>query len=147
MPMHPFPHNYEASATAQAAGLVTTHSPQLPDLSTSAPPEFDGPAGTWSPETLLCASLANCFVLTFRAIARGARFDWLDLQCRVEGTLEREGRNSRFTRFRTFARLTLPSGADAAVANELLEKAEQGCLIANSLVSARVLESEIVLAD
>lgn len=145
--MHPFPHRYEASAAAQTSGLVTVRSPQLPDLRTSAPPQFGGPAGTWSPETLLCASLADCFILSFRAAARVAGFEWLDLQCHVEGTLDREGRNSHFTRFRTFARLTVPSGTEVARANNLLERAEHGCLVANSLVSTRDLESEIIFAD
>ena len=73
--MHPFPHTYVASAAAKNVGLVTVASPQLPDLETAAPPEFDGPGGVWSPESLLCASLADCFILTFRSISRAARFE------------------------------------------------------------------------
>jgi len=123
--------------------LVTLTSAQLPSLETAPPPEFDGPAGVWSPETLLCASVADCFILTFRAVSRAARFEWSRLECRVEGVLERVGRTSQFTRYTTFAKLTVPEGADSAKARELLERAEQGCLIANSLRGSRALEAEI----
>lgn len=141
--MHPYPHKYVASATGEGKGLVTLTSAQLPSLETASPPEFDGPAGVWSPETLLCAALADCFVLTFRAVSRAASFGWLRLECRVEGVLERVERTSQFTRYTTFAKLTVPEGADSARARGLLERAEQGCLIANSVRGTRTLEVEI----
>ena len=126
--------------------MVKVSSTQLPTLETAAPPEFDGPGGVWSPETLLCASIADCFVLTFRAVARAARFEWLHLECRVEGVLERVERVSQFTRYTTIARLTVPAGADVAKARVLLEQAEHGCLISNSLRGSRTLNSEVVAA-
>ena len=144
--MHPYPHTYVASASAECTGLVTVASPELPSLETAAPPQFDGPGDVWSPETLLCASIADCFILTFRAVTRAARFKWLRLQCRVEGVLERVGRVSQFTRYTTFATLTVPAGTDAAQAHELLERAEHGCLIANSLRGTRVLEANVISA-
>lgn len=145
--MHPYPHTYVASAAAKNAGFVTVTSPQLPDLETAAPPEFDGPGGVWSPESLLCASLADCFILTFRSISRAARFEWLHLECRVEGVLDRVERVSQFARYTTFAKLTVRPGADIEKAQELLAKAEHSCLIANSLRGGRDLDAQIVIAD
>ena len=103
-------------------------------------------AVVWSPESLLCAAVADCFILTFRAVSRAAKFDWLTLQCRVEGTLERVDGQSRFTRFATHATLSVPAGADAAKARALLERAEHGCLIANSLRGTRTLDAEVIEA-
>lgn len=143
--MHPYPHTYSAAATGQNSGMVAVTSAQLPTLESAPPPQFDGPGGVWSPETLLCASLADCFILTFRAVSRAARFEWLQLECRVEGTLERAGQAPQFTRYATFARLKIPSGGDTAKAQELLQRAEHGCLIANSLRGTRTLEAQIVL--
>ena len=131
--MHPYPHTYVAAARAEPAGLVATESPGLETLHTAPPAQFDGPGNRWSPETLLIASIADCFVLTFRAVSRAARFQWLDVECRVEGVLERIDGVSQFTRYTTRAMLTVPSGTDEARARKLLEKAEHGCLIANSL--------------
>ena len=143
--MHPYPHTYIASAEGSNAGFIAVESPQLPAIETAAPPEFDGPRGVWSPETLLCASAADCFILTFRAVARAARLEWTKLECRVEGVLDRVERVSRFTKFNTFARLSVPEGTDATKARQLLERAEQGCLIANSLLGDRSIETEIVI--
>ena len=56
--MHPYPHIYHASAAGEKTGMLTVRSAQLPDIESAAPPEFDGPGGVWSPETLLCAALA-----------------------------------------------------------------------------------------
>ena len=142
--MHPYPHRYRAAATGYPAGSVMVASPQLPDIETAPPPEFDGPGGTWSPETLLCAAVADCFILTFRAVSRAAKFDWLTLQCRVEGTLQRVAGQSQFTDFVTHARLSVPVAADAAKARALLERAEHGCLVANSLRGTRTLETEVL---
>ena len=90
-------------------------------------------AGVWSPETLLCASLADCFILTFRAVSRVARLEWVHLECRVEGVLERVERVPQFTSFATVAKLIVPAGADLDKACELLDRAEHGCVIVNSL--------------
>lgn len=43
-----------------------------------------------------------------------AHFKWLSLQCRVEGVLERVGRVSQFTRYTTFATLTVSAETDPA---------------------------------
>jgi organic hydroperoxide reductase OsmC/OhrA len=145
--VHPYPHTYLASASAESTGLVAVTSPQSPSLETAAPPQFDGPGGVWSPETLLCASLADCFVLTFRAVARAAKFEWLHLDCRVEGVLERLAQRSEFTRYTTIATLTVPAGVDTARAHQLLERAERGCLIANSVRGERVLKAEIIATN
>ncbi len=146
--MRPYPHLYTASASGTQTGMVTVRSAGAPiSLETAPPPEFDGPGGVWSPETLLCASIADCFVLTFRSVARAARFEWLALECHTEGTLERAAGTTQFTRCRTVARLTIPQGADPAAARALLERAERACLIANSLRAERVLEVDVVTRE
>lgn len=142
--MHPYPHSYRVSAAGGASGTVQVASPTLPDITTAPPPEFDGPPGLWSPETLLCGAVANCFILTFRAVSRAAKFEWLGLECHVEGTLERVDNQAQFTRFATFARLTVPPGTDATKARALLERAEHACLVSNSLRGTRTLGVELV---
>jgi organic hydroperoxide reductase OsmC/OhrA len=144
--MHPYPHTYTVTATAAATGNATVASPRLPTLDTAPPAEFDGPGDVWSPETLLCASVADCLILTFRAIARASKFEWLDLSCRTEAVLERVGGVSRFTRYTSYATLKIPPGGDAAKGKLLLEKSEHTCLVANSLLGERVLVTEVTHA-
>jgi len=131
--MQDFPHHYAASARADAEGDVTLESPRLAALVSAAPAEFGGPGDRWSPETMLVAAVADCFILTFRAIARGSKLAWTSLSCEVEGTLDRVERVTQFTGFRVRASLRVPAGTDEARAKRLLERAEQGCLITNSL--------------
>jgi organic hydroperoxide reductase OsmC/OhrA len=144
--MHPYPHLYEAAAQGAPTDVVQVTAAGLPTIVTTPPPQFDGPEGHWSPETLLCASLADCLILTFRAIARASKLEWLSLSCRVEGTLERVDGNSRFTRFVSHVTLQVPAGADTARAKLLLEKSEHGCLIANSVSAKRELVAEILIS-
>jgi organic hydroperoxide reductase OsmC/OhrA len=147
MTMQPYPHSYEASAGAEPTGIVAVASPRLESLRTAPPSEFGGPGDLWSPETLLVASVANCFVLTLRALARAAGFRWLRLDCRVEGVLDRVEGVTRFSRFVTHAALTVPGGTDEAAARTLLERAEHGCLIANSLRAERHIEATITAIE
>jgi len=144
--MHPYPHVYRAATSGGPTALVTVSSPGLADLPSAPPPEFDGPGGFWSPETMLCAAVADCFVLTFRAIARASKFEWLSLDCSVEGTLERIDGVPQFTRYVTTATLNVAPGADASNARILLNKAEHVCLVSNSLTGKRELVSNVLEA-
>ena len=71
--MHPYPHRYTVTAADAASGNLSLSSPGLADIASAPPVEFNGPGDRWSPETLLCAAVAGCLVLTFRAIARASR--------------------------------------------------------------------------
>jgi organic hydroperoxide reductase OsmC/OhrA len=145
--VHAFPHVYVAAAGGRPEGAVSLTSKGLPDIDTAAPPEFGGPGGVWSPETLLCASLADCFVLSFRAIARASKVEWSELACRVEGVLERVDGVTQFTRYTTFASLKVPSEEAGEKARRLLEKAEHVCLVSNSLRGERTLVTEVVVGS
>jgi organic hydroperoxide reductase OsmC/OhrA len=88
--------------------------------------------------------VADCFVLSFRAIATASKYAWHRLEARTQGTLDRVDGKMRFTRFDTHATLHIAAGADVERAKKLLEKAETSCLVANSLNSERHLTVEVV---
>lgn len=140
--MHAFPHRYSVTATGGPQGEVPVSAAGLRTLPTASPPEFDGPDGYWSPETLLTAAVANCFLLTFRSVTRRAAFEWNSLDVDVEGVLEKTPEGLRFTQFRVKAILDA-KGADAAKPDELLHKAEKGCLVAASLKATVTLETAL----
>ena len=141
--MQGFPHHYPVTATASQDSLVRLDSPGVPDLVSAAPAEFDGPGDQWSPESLLVAAVADCFILTFRAIARASRLDWNGLECTTVGTLNRVERVTRFTHLDVTARLQVPEGVDMERAKLLLEKAEQSCLVTNSMTADVSLTTDI----
>jgi organic hydroperoxide reductase OsmC/OhrA len=142
--MHPFPHLYHVTADGRAEGVVRVAAEGLPALDTSAPPEFDGPPGLWSPETMLAGAVANCFILSFRAVARASRLDWQALDVSVEGVLDRVDGVTRFKRFEIAARLCLPEGASETLARTVLDKAKKVCLVTNSLNADCVLQAQVL---
>ncbi len=126
--MQDLPHYYAVSASSEAATNVTLSSAGLENLETAGPPEFGGPGDVWSPETLLVGAVADCLILTFRAVARASKLDWESLSCDVVGVLEKVERVTQFTGFEVKAELTVPAGTDEKKAHRLLEKAEKHCL-------------------
>lgn len=141
--MQGFPHHYLVSANGGSEGNVVVSSEGLSDLDTQAPPQFGGPDGFWSPETMIVGSVANCFILSFRAIARASKLEWTALNCEVDGILDRPERASYFTDFNIHATLDIPADSNPQMAERLLEKAEKICLITASLKSEVVLTTEI----
>jgi organic hydroperoxide reductase OsmC/OhrA len=145
--VHPYPHVYTVAGRAVLSGSVQTSTEGPEPLPVAPPMQFDGPGNLWSPETLLCAAVADCLILTFRGISRASKLQWQQIDCHTEGVLERVGGVSRFTRFTSHVVLTLPAGVDAHLAQRVLEKSEHGCLIANSLNATRELKIELRTAS
>lgn len=141
--MQDLPHHYVAAASATAASNVRVDSPGLESLETAGPAEFGGPGDLWSPETMLVASIANCFILSFRATARAARMDWLSLSVDAVGELDKVERKTQFVSFQVRARLEIPEGTSEDKAQKLLETAEKYCLITNSLKGPSRLRTEV----
>ncbi|MFZ0486644.1 MAG: OsmC family protein [Arenicellales bacterium] len=144
--MHEFPHQYTVTAAAQAEGEIVVEAEKLPALATAPPAQFDGPGDRWSPEMLLVGAVADCVVLSFRAIARASKFNWSDISCEVEGTLDRVDRVSQFTHFTVRLTLTVPPDSSEERARMLLEKAERTCLVSNSLKGESTLDIHIVVS-
>jgi peroxiredoxin-like protein len=142
--MQDLPHHYQVSASAEAEGNIALKAEDIPQLISAPPAEFGGPGDQWSPEHLLVASVADCFILTFRAVARASKLEWTDLKASAEGVLDRVERVTRFTGFTVNATLTVPGGTDLDKARRLLEKSEAACLITNSLTAETHLEFEII---
>jgi organic hydroperoxide reductase OsmC/OhrA len=145
--MHAFPHRYFVDAAAAPEGTVIVSSPGLDDIQSAPPPEFDGPEGYWSPETLLVSSVSDCFILTFRGVAKANKLEWMSIKVETEGILDRVDRVTSFTQFNVKATLEVPAGADTEKAHRLLEKAKQGCLITNSFKAETVLTTEVLTTE
>ena len=143
--MHPFPHRYAVDALATPGSSVTVRSPDLEDIQSTAPPEFGGPEGNWSPETLFVAAVADCYALSFRAVANASRFDWSEIDCEAVGVLDRTDEGLWFTHIELQVKLRIPAGGDAGLGTRLLEKAERNCLVSKSLRSETLLRSEVVV--
>ena len=100
----------------------------------SAPPEFHGEAGLWSPETLFLAAANTCFLTTFVAIAEFSKLELVDVEISAEARLERvPGKGYRFGEVVLRPVVTLASEADREKALRLLKKTEKSCIVARSI--------------
>ena len=133
--MQALPHNYQVTAHSASNQTVMLTSAGLPALETDAPAEFGGPGDLWSPETLLAGAVANCLILSFRAIARASKLEWKSIECDVEALLERVDRVNRFTQITLKVKLVIPSASNQAMAEKLLDKSKSACLITNSMTA------------
>jgi len=143
--MQDLPHHYHVVAQASPDGEVDLVADNVEVLRSAPPLEFGGPGDRWSPESLLVAAVADCFILGFRGIAKASKFTWVTLSCEVEGTLERIERTTKFTEFKVNATLTVPKDVDEKTARRLLEKAEASCLITNSLTASTHLAATVLV--
>jgi peroxiredoxin-like protein len=131
--------------TSGRNGVATGHAVE-PPIKFSAPPEFQGEAGIWTPEHFFTSAVATCFVTTFQAIATFSKFSAAALEVSVEGKVEKGEGGYRFTRVTVRPVLTIQNEADRERAMRLLEKAEKACLVSRSLNSEIVLEPKVLEA-
>lgn len=111
----------------------------------SAPPEFGGEPGVWTPEHFLLAAVASCFIATFQAVARASKLDFQGIEVSVEGAIEKDTGGFRFTKLTLRPVLILCAEEERERALRLLEKSEKICLVTRSLSSEVQLESKILV--
>lgn len=141
--MQALPHRYRVRGTGQLTGDVELTAERLTTLRSASPAEFGGPGDRWSPETFLVGAVADCFILTFRAVANASRLSWISVECDVTGTLDRVDRVTMFTHFDMTVHLVVPAEVDADRARHALEKAERNCLISRSLKASVAMDATV----
>lgn len=109
----------------------------------TAPPEFGGLEGRWTPESLLLCSIAGCFTTTFRAIAEYSKFEYADLEVQVEGTIKKVESGYAFTEIVIRPNLSITNEAEQARAMRLLQKTKGLCLVARAISVPQVFEPHI----
>ena len=111
----------------------------------SAPPEFGGDPGFWTPEHFLLAAVASCFVATFRAVASASKLDFQGIEVATDGVLEKDSGGFRFTKVSLRPVAIIFAEQDRERALRLLEKSEKLCLVARSLSCTIELEPQILV--
>jgi peroxiredoxin-like protein len=127
-------HSYRVVAwwSSGRTGLAKTDS--APNaIHFTAPPEFGGVEGRWTPESLLLCAIAGCFTTTFRAISERSNFDYADLEVQVEGTIEKVESGYAFTEITIRPNLSVTCKEDEMRGMRLLEKVQTLCLVSRAL--------------
>jgi organic hydroperoxide reductase OsmC/OhrA len=116
---------------ASNSGLMQSGNRQ--PVAFGAPVEFGGSDMVWSPEHLLCASVASCFMTTFLHLAKVKKV--IVRKFHVSSVAEFEKKEKGFVAVRYILKpLILVEGVhDKNFLHQLVEKAESHCFISNSV--------------
>jgi peroxiredoxin-like protein len=128
--------------TGKRGGRLTAEG--MPALEFSAPPEFAGEAGKWTPEHLLTAASASCLMATFLAIAEISKLELESLQMTVRAKLEKVPEEGyRFTEIILAPEIGV-AAEDVEKAQRVLGKAEKNCFVNKSLRATVKVEPHFV---
>jgi peroxiredoxin-like protein len=142
---HKYFYTTEVEWTGERHGDL--RAPRLANMQVSAPPEFKGHEGVWTPEHLFVAAVNSCFMTTFLAIAENSKLEFLSFSADAKGKLEKlDGRGFIMTEIVLRPKLLISHARDAERAGRILQKAEKNCLISNSIKTETKLESEVSFA-
>ena len=135
------PYFVEAEWRGDRQGTVQAE--PIKALDFSAPPEFGGKAGVWTPEHLLLASVTSCYIATFSAIAELNHFQFRGLRVTAEASLEKVPGGMRFARILLRPRLIIDDQGKHEQALLLVEKAKKACIISRSLAAEVLMDAAI----
>ncbi len=114
-----------------------------PEIRVSAPPEFKGEPGIWSPEDLFVAAVNSCTMTTFLAFALRLEIPLEMYISDAEGTLEFTGDGYQFTRVVLRPRIIVAEENAIEAATRAIHDAHEKCLISNSIRAEVIVEPTI----
>lgn len=106
--------------------------PGKPELFGSSDPAFRGDPTRYNPEELLLASLSSCHMLWFLHLCAEAGIVVLDYVDNPTGVMEETAEGGAFKEATLRPIVTVKEGSEALI-NELHQKANKKCFIANSV--------------
>jgi organic hydroperoxide reductase OsmC/OhrA len=137
-------HTYRVTAWWSSGQTGLAKSESAPNaVHFTAPPQFGGMEGRWTPEDLLLSAIASCFTTTFQTVAGYSKFDYTDLEVLVEGTVDKTQTGYCFTGIVIRPRLTIPDEQGQARALELLQKTKSLCLVSRALMTTQEFEPHV----
>jgi len=137
-------HKYRVVAWWTSGRTGTAKSDSAPNsIHFTAPPEFGGLEGRWTPEDLLLGAVASCFTTTFRVIAEYAKFEYSDLEVEAEGIVRKSDSGYSFSEILLRPTLMISSEQDQGRALGLLHKAKALCMVSRALATAPKLEVRV----
>ncbi len=140
-------HKYRVVAWWSAGQTGIAKSDSAPNaIHFTAPPQFGGLEGRWTPEDLLMTALASCFTTTFHAIAGYSKFEYTDLAVEAEGTVSKTDPGYSFSEIIIRPSLTIPNEEQRERAISLLHKAKALCLVSRALATPQKFEIRVAIS-
>ncbi|MBK7104728.1 MAG: OsmC family protein [Ignavibacteriae bacterium] len=129
-------HFYETIVTWTEGRKGILSEPTLHDIEVATPPQFTkGVPNIWSPEHLFVASVNICLMTTFLAIAENSKLEFASFTSKAKGKLEKVENGFMITGIELFPEINVIAEKDLERAERIVQKAEQHCLISNSIKS------------
>jgi peroxiredoxin-like protein len=113
----------------------------------TAPTEFGGLEGRWTPEELLLAAIAGCYTTTLRALAGSSQFNFTDLQVEASGTVRKAESGYSFSQIVLRPILKIGSAEERERALDLLNQAERLCLVSRAIGTTVTFEPQLEIVS
>ena len=118
--------------------------PATAEIALSADPHFGGDGALLNPEQLLVMAASSCQLLSFLAVAAQHHVDVVDYEDDAQGFMTEDESPMRISRIELNPVIRVAPGTDHALVRGLIEKAHDGCYIANSLTSKMTIDATVV---
>lgn len=139
-------HFYKTSVKWDEGRVGTLSSETLDSFKVATPPEFPkGVPNTWSPEHLYVASINVCLMTTFLAIAENSKLEVISFSCESSGKLEKVDGKFMISEVELMPEIKVTSEKDKERAGRIIVKAEEHCLISNSVKTKTILTPTILV--
>jgi organic hydroperoxide reductase OsmC/OhrA len=136
---------YKTSTTWAEGRSGVLASDGKPSLRFSAPPEFRGESGLWTPEHMFVACVEMCHMSTFIAFAVKRCLPIVSYESHANGVLEYVDGDYRFTRIVIFPTIIVSSASAEEDVQSTLRDAEKHCLVTNSIASIVEVNPTIIV--
>src|ERR1700675_4557816 len=137
-------HKYRVVAWWTSGQMGIAKSDSAPNaIHFTAPSQFGGIEGRWTPEDLLMNALASCFTTTFHTISCYSKFEYTDLEVEAEGTVSKTDTGYCFSEIVIRPNSKLASEESRQRAISLLHKAKELCLVSRSLATPQKFEIQV----
>ena len=127
------------------------HSLRLPpargEWSLSSDPAFRGDAELPNPEQLLLGAVSSCQLLMFLALAARSRVDVLGYEDAASADMPADETPMRITRIVLRPQILVVAGTRVDRVQRLVERAHEGCFVANTLNADVRVAATITLSD
>ena len=121
--------------------------PATTELRLTSDAEFHGDPELPNPEQLLLASASSCQLLMVLALAARSRVEVLEYEDHAEALMPADATPMRITQITLRPRIVVAAGANLDRVRRLVDRAHDGCFIANTLNAGIVIETTIERAD
>ena len=139
-------HYYKTTIKWDEGRIGTLSSETLDSFKVATPPEFPkGIPNTWSPEHLYVASINACLMTTFLAIAENSKLEFISFSSESKGKLEKVDGKFMISEIELIPEIKVKSERDKERAERIIVKAEEHCLISNSVKTKIILNPTIFI--